>query len=92
MAAMLIVALSVPGAFGDDAVLFGIAYFAVRLLHVALYAVATPETHDAVLRAAPGFLGGPALLVVAGFFDGPLEAILGRGTRNRLRYRVRSRC
>lgn len=35
-----------------------------------------PETHDAVLRAAPGFLGGPALLVVAGFFDGSLEAIL----------------
>ncbi|EMA51697.1 low temperature requirement protein A, partial [Halococcus salifodinae] len=27
-------------------------------------------------RAAPGFLGGPALLVVAGFFDGPLEGIL----------------
>jgi low temperature requirement protein LtrA len=77
MAAMLIVALSVPGVFGDDAVLFGIAYFAVRLLHVALYAVATPpETHDAVLRAAPGFLGGPALLVLAGFFDGPLEGIL----------------
>ena len=77
MVAMLIVALSVPGAFGDDAILFGIAYFVVRVLHVALYAVAAPpETHDAVLRAAPGFLGGPALLVVAGFFDGPLEGVL----------------
>jgi low temperature requirement protein LtrA len=77
MVAMLIVALSVPGAFGDDAILFGVAYFVVRVLHVLLYAVATPpETRDAVLRAAPGFLGGPALLVVAGFVDGPLEGIL----------------
>jgi low temperature requirement protein LtrA len=77
MAAMLVVALSVPGAFGDDAILFGVAYFVVRLLHVVLYGVATPpETRDAVLRATPGFLGGPALLVVAGFFDGPLEGIL----------------
>ena len=77
MVAMLVVALAVPDAFGDDAVLFGGAYFVVRLLHVALYAVATPpETHDAVLRAAPGFLGGPALLVLAGFLDGPLAAVL----------------
>ena len=77
MAAMLVVALSVPGAFGDDAVLFGVAYFVVRLLHVALHAVATPpETHDAVLRAAPGFLGGPVLLILAGLFDGPLEGVL----------------
>ncbi|WP_049996529.1 low temperature requirement protein A [Halococcus sediminicola] len=77
MVAMLVVALAVPDAFGDDAVLFGGAYFVVRLLHVALYAVATPpETHDAVLRASPGFLGGPALLVLAGFLDGPLAAVL----------------
>lgn len=77
MVAMLLVALAVPDAFGDDAVLFGVAYFVVRVLHVALYAVATPpETHDAVFRAAPGFLGGPALLVLAGFFDGPLQGIL----------------
>jgi low temperature requirement protein LtrA len=77
MAAMLIVALSVPGAFGDDAVLFGIAYFVVRVLHIALYAVAAPpETRDAVLRATPGFLGGPALLVLAGFVAGPLAGVL----------------
>ena len=30
MAAMFGVALAVPGAFGDDAVLFGVAYFLVR--------------------------------------------------------------
>jgi low temperature requirement protein LtrA len=32
------VALAVPGAFGADAFLFGVAYFAVRLLHVGLSA------------------------------------------------------
>jgi hypothetical protein len=56
MAAMLMVALAVPDAFGDDGVLFGLAYFVVRVLHVLLYALATdPETRDAILRLAPGF-------------------------------------
>ena len=36
MGAMLVVALAVPGAFGDDAVLFGVAYLVVRLLHLVL--------------------------------------------------------
>jgi low temperature requirement protein LtrA len=77
MAAMLVVSLSVPAAFGDAGVLFGIAYFVVRALHVVLYAIATdPETQNAVRRLAPGFLVGPALLVVAGFLDGPLQATL----------------
>ena len=39
MAAMFGVALAVPGAFGDDAVLFGVAYFLVRLLHLVLSAI-----------------------------------------------------
>lgn len=75
MAAMLVVALTVPDAFGANAILFGVAYLVVRLLHVALFAiVGPPETREAVLRVAPGFLGGPLLLVVAGFFDGPIQA------------------
>src|SRR5215211_5283565 len=70
MAAMLIASLAVPDTFGDDGVLFGLSYFVVRLLQVALYAIATsdePRTRQAILRLAPGFLGGPALLVVVGF-------------------------
>src|ERR687888_1054420 len=39
MGAMLVAALAVPGAFGDDAVLFGVAYLFVRLLHIVLYAI-----------------------------------------------------
>jgi hypothetical protein len=34
MGAMLVVALAVPAAFGDDAVLFGVACLLVRLLHL----------------------------------------------------------
>ena len=73
MAAMLVASLAVPGAFSEDAVVFGVAYFAVRLLHVALYAIATgdePEQQRAVLRLAPWLLAGPILLVAAGFLDG----------------------
>jgi low temperature requirement protein LtrA len=79
MAAMLIVSLAVPDAFGDSGVLFGITYFVVRLLHVVLYALATgrtPETRRAVLRLAPGLLGGPALLIVAGFLDGLTQGVV----------------
>jgi low temperature requirement protein LtrA len=74
-ACMFIVALAVPTAFEEGALLFAVAYFVVRGLHVVLYATATtPETRDAILRLAPGFLGGPLLLVVASFLAGPLQA------------------
>ena len=43
MGAMLVAALAVPGAFGDDAVLFALAYFAVRALHVVLFAQRSDE-------------------------------------------------
>jgi low temperature requirement protein LtrA len=73
MGAMLFVALAVPGAFGDDAVLFGLAYFLVRAIHLVLYASVSrddPDLRDALLRIAPTELVGASLLVVAGFLDG----------------------
>jgi low temperature requirement protein LtrA len=76
MAAMLIVSLATPRAFGDDGVVFGIAYFIVRALHLVLYALAgrgDPELFRAVLRILPSALIGAALLVVAGFLDGPVQ-------------------
>jgi low temperature requirement protein LtrA len=42
-------------------------------LHVVLYVLATgstPESRQAMLRLAPGFLGAPVLLIPAGFVDG----------------------
>jgi low temperature requirement protein LtrA len=79
MAAMLVVALAVPEAFDADAVLFGIAYLILRLLHILLYAIAgkrDPDLFGAVLRFAPSATLGPAIIVVAGFFDGPAQAAL----------------
>ena len=73
MAAMFGVALAVPGAFGDDAVFFGVAYLLVRLLHLALAALAArddPERLGALVRFAPTAVVGPLLLVLAGFVEG----------------------
>ena len=73
MGAMLVVALAVPGAFGDDAVLFGAAYLVVRLLHLGLsgiFARDDPDRRGALLRFAPTATFGALLLVLAGFLDG----------------------
>ena len=73
MGAMLVVALAVPGAFGDDAVLFGAAYLVVRLLHLGLsgiFARDDPARRGALLRFAPTATFGALLLVLAGFLDG----------------------
>ena len=74
MAAMFGVGLAVPGAFGDDAVLFGVTYFLVRLLHLVLSAIVVrddPARQGALLRFAPTALLGASLIVLAGFLDGP---------------------
>jgi low temperature requirement protein LtrA len=79
MAAMLVASLAVPDAFGEYGVLFGLAYFVVRLLHVVLFVLATgntPETHQAFVRLTPGFLVAPMLLIPAGFVDGFAQGTL----------------
>ena len=76
MGAMFGVALAVPGAFGDDAVLFGVAYFLVRLLHLVLSFIVSgddPDRRGAILRFAPTALLGASLLVVAGFLEGDVR-------------------
>jgi low temperature requirement protein LtrA len=73
MGAMFGVALAVPGAFGDDAVLFGVAYLLVRLLHLVLSAIVArddPDRLGALLRFAPTTIFGASLLVLAGFLEG----------------------
>jgi low temperature requirement protein LtrA len=79
IAAMLVVSLAVPGAFGADAVTFGVAYLVVRALHLVLYVIAGRGDRDlfgAVLRIVPTATFAPALLVVAGFLDGPEQLAL----------------
>jgi low temperature requirement protein LtrA len=82
MAAMLVVALAVPEAFDDHGVLFGVAYLAVRLLQLVLYAIPGKEDRDlgdAIQRYARSAMVGSALLIAAGFFDGEKQAALWIG-------------
>jgi low temperature requirement protein LtrA len=77
MAAMLVVGLAVPGAFGKDGVLFGVAYLVVRLLHLWLYKLAgrdDPDLLGAVLRLVPSATIAPLMLIAAGFLDGAAQA------------------
>jgi low temperature requirement protein LtrA len=78
MAAMFVAALAVPHAFDSDAVLFGLSYFAVRVLHIVLFAEATPhvDVRQAAFRLARTAIPGPALLIAAGFADGWAEIAL----------------
>ena len=65
-----------PAAFGEDSVVFGIAYFAVRVIHIAVYTYGAPELNnrEAIRQLAPGLLAAPALIVLAGFLDGGAAA------------------
>ena len=79
MAAMLVLALAVPGAFGADAVLFGAAYLLVRLLNLVLDAIAGRRDPD-LLRALMGFAPtatiGAVCILAAGFVDGGAQTAL----------------
>ncbi len=79
IAAMLVVSMAAPGAFGADGVTFGIAYFVVRAFHLLLYAIAGRGDRDlfgAVVRIVPAATLAPALLVVAGFLHGSAQLAL----------------
>jgi low temperature requirement protein LtrA len=79
MAAMFVASLAVPGAFGQYGVLFGSAYFVVQLSQVVLYSLAAGsdlEQRWAILRLAPGLVGAPVLMIVAGFLDGYPQGVL----------------
>jgi low temperature requirement protein LtrA len=79
IAAMLIASLAAPGAFGSDAVIFGVAYLLVRVLHVVLFSIAGRGDRDllrAVMRIVPTATLGPALLIVAGFLHGTAQLAL----------------
>ena len=71
--AMFVAALAVPNVFGDDGVLFGVAFLVVCAMHLVLYALAGRGNRDllgAVLRLAPWTLLGATLILIAGFADG----------------------
>jgi low temperature requirement protein LtrA len=76
IAAMFIAALAVPDVFGEHGVLFGVLFLIVRLMHVALYALAGRGDRDlllAVLRITPLTAIGSLLIIVAGFADADVK-------------------
>jgi low temperature requirement protein LtrA len=76
MAAFLVAALCVPGAFGSEALLFACAYAAVRTAHIGLFMLASRED-EALRHSVIGLAGstaiGAGLLVVAAFTRGGLQ-------------------
>jgi low temperature requirement protein LtrA len=73
MAALLVVSLCVPQAFGDAALLFACAYGVVRGAHIGLFMLASrgdPALRQSVLGLAGGSALGVGLLVAASFADG----------------------
>ena len=80
MAALLVVALCVPGAFGGTALLFACAYGAVRAAHIALFLLASRD--DSALRSSViAGLGsstalGVGLIGAAALTDGVFQGAL----------------
>jgi low temperature requirement protein LtrA len=63
----------VPEAFGDHALLFALAYLAIRVLHIALFATGTEHAtvREATRALAPPAITVPAFLIAAAFLDSP---------------------
>ena len=76
MAAFLVAALCVPGAFGSEALLFACAYAVVRAAHIVLFMLASREDR-ALRQSVMGLAGstavGAGLLFVAAFTSGAVQ-------------------
>ena len=79
MAALLVCALCVPGAFDNDALLFACAYGVVRAAHIALFILASRDD-PGLRRSVRGLAGstalGVALLLAAAFVRGVPQGAL----------------
>jgi low temperature requirement protein LtrA len=73
MAALLVAALCVPGAFEADALLFACAYGVVRAAHIMLFVIASrddPDLRRSVLGLAASTALGVGMLLAAAFARG----------------------
>jgi low temperature requirement protein LtrA len=76
MAAFLVVALCVPGAYGEEGLLFAGAYAIVRFSQIGLFVLASrddPGLRHAVIGLLMSTAVGTGLLVGASFADGLLQ-------------------
>jgi len=79
MAALLLVSLCVPEAFGSLALAFALIYGAVRAAHIALFVLASPDDdglRHSVLGLAASTAVAVALLAAASLFDGLAQGAL----------------
>jgi low temperature requirement protein LtrA len=79
MAALLIVALCVPEAFDGLALVFALAYGAVRVAHIGLFMLASPEDDElrhSVIGLAASTALAVSLLALASLFDGVAQGTL----------------
>ncbi len=79
MAALLVVALCVPEAFDDSALLFAGAYGIVRFVQLALFGLASrdvPSLRHSVNGLAASTAIAVGIIVVAGFTDGAVQGAL----------------
>jgi low temperature requirement protein LtrA len=79
MAAMLVAALAVPGAFAGTALLFACAYAFVRAAHIMLFVLASrgdPGLRRSVTSLAGSTAVGVGLLATAAFAGGALRGTL----------------
>jgi low temperature requirement protein LtrA len=79
MAAFLVAALCVPRCFGANALLFALAYAAVRVAHIALFMLASREDgalRQSVLGLAASTAVGVGLLLIAAFLGGALQLVV----------------
>jgi low temperature requirement protein LtrA len=78
MGAFLVAALATPEAFGDNALLFAVAYAAARWLHIFIFAEANDDvdTGQAIVRLARTALPAPLMLIAAAFVGGTAQAVI----------------
>ncbi|HEX6336059.1 MAG TPA: low temperature requirement protein A [Jiangellaceae bacterium] len=79
MGALLVVALAVPGAFGDLGLMFAIAYGFVRIAHLVLFVLASQDAPDlrySVTTLAVSSTVGITLLTTASFLDGVAQGAM----------------
>jgi low temperature requirement protein LtrA len=76
-AALLVVALSIPEAFGERAVAFAVAYGVVRAAHIALFRIASrdePNLRHSVVFITVATGAAVALLLGAAYLEGAAQA------------------
>ncbi len=82
MGVTLLMALTIPTAFGEGSQWFGVTYFVVRLMAAALYWFSSADhraQREAFMTFAPTSMLAATLVLVGGFLDTPWVTVLWVG-------------